>query len=204
MNRGRCDECDRPMRPRGTPARDYPGTVVYRRPGQCGTCYQREYRRDRREYIVGDAATTYARCEDCNQRMRPRGAHLEDHPGTVTCQGPNQCRTCYRRECRRDRREYIVGDAAATYARCEDCNQCMRPGGAHLADHPGTVAYRHPGQCNSCSQRQLRTTPQISSERLGELRRQRVLFEAERHQRYVPPTGRQTVRVVISGLELAA
>jgi hypothetical protein len=41
---GICTPCERPMRPAGTKAADYPGTTLRQREGLCQTCHQKAVR----------------------------------------------------------------------------------------------------------------------------------------------------------------
>jgi len=43
--------------------------------------------------------------------------------------------------------------ATADAGTCEECNRPMRPVGTKVADHPGTVARRRKGICQSCALR---------------------------------------------------
>lgn len=98
-----CEDCGRPLRPRGTSPEDHPGTVVAVSSTRCSRC-AKAHRHGKPTYRKHPNITIGDPCAECGRPMRPNTYTIAEAPGTVDHFHHGICRTCVRRTERLDLR----------------------------------------------------------------------------------------------------
>lgn len=140
--------CGKSLRPKRATREQFPGTVRAEAWDRCQPCYiaLKEQGMTLKERKAG-------KCKRCDRPTRPRGARIEDYPGTVGEYGANKCLTCWKHEKygppKGHQREH------SDWGECTSCERPMRPHNATKAEAPGTVKHHARGVCTTCHRREL-------------------------------------------------
>lgn len=81
-------------------------------------------------------------CQNCDRPIRPKGARLEDYPGTLAGKTSTTCHSCYREGVRTGQDRIIPG---------QPCAGCETPVYPRRHDRPeGTRRHMARGLCTAC------------------------------------------------------
>lgn len=94
-----CKRCNRPLRYKGEPLDENPGSVLHAARGLCKSCCIKSAQDGTLENYATlpkhNGAWVPRNCPDCNRALRPYHGLLADFPDTVSMYGQGRCKRCF-------------------------------------------------------------------------------------------------------------